>query len=89
MPAVSAIAKAPQNVTRTVALSTLAPPIWAPIAPRNARKINEAAETAGISQAAGDRAAVDSGRAAPTAKVAAEVNAAWIGRAAVISDMPS
>jgi hypothetical protein len=38
IPAVSAIANAPQNVTRTVARRILAPPAFAPIAPERARK---------------------------------------------------
>ena len=38
MPAVRAMANAPQNVTRAVARRTFAPPALAPIAPRRARK---------------------------------------------------
>ena len=45
MPAVSAIASAPQKVTRTVAFATFAPPARAPIAPSRARKPSDAIET--------------------------------------------
>ena len=45
MPAVSAIASAPQKVTRTVARTTLAPPALAPIAPSTARNTSAAPET--------------------------------------------
>ena len=44
IPAVSAIAKAPQKVSRAVALRTFAPAL-APITPRRARKPKDAAET--------------------------------------------
>lgn len=53
IPAVSAIAKAPQKVTRSVAIMTFAPPAFAPIAPRNARNSSEAADTTQTSEAAG------------------------------------
>ena len=45
MPAVSAIAKAPPNVTRRVARTMAAPPAFAPIAPKSARNKREAIET--------------------------------------------
>lgn len=45
MPAVTAMAAAPQNATRAVARGMAAPPALAPSAPRTARKTNEAAET--------------------------------------------
>ena len=89
MPAVRAIAKAPQNVTRAVARRTLAPPALAPIAPRSARKPNDAAETIGTSAPAGARTTISKGMAAPTENVAAEVSAACTGRAVVISEIPS
>src|SRR5690606_19058788 len=47
MPAVNAMAIAPQKVTRRVAVITLAPPALAPTAPSSAKKNNEAVETAG------------------------------------------
>ena len=76
MPAVSPIAKAPQNVTLIIALATLAPPALAPIAPRSARKHSEAAETIATSIEAGDTTAMSKGIAAPTENVAADVSAA-------------
>ncbi len=42
----SPIAKAPQKVTRHVARMTLAPPAFAPMAPKNARNSSEAADAA-------------------------------------------
>lgn len=53
MPAVSAMAKAPQKVTRTVAFTTFAPPALAPIAPSKERNSSDAAETSGTSWFAG------------------------------------
>lgn len=46
MPAVTAIAAAPQNATRAVARGMAAPPALAPSAPSTARKSSEAPETA-------------------------------------------
>ncbi|GJD38055.1 hypothetical protein OICFNHDK_0495 [Methylobacterium bullatum] len=45
MPAVTAMAAAPQKATRAVALGIAAPPTLAPSAPRTAKNTNEAAET--------------------------------------------
>ena len=45
IPAVTAVAKAPQKVTRTVAVGVSAPPFLAPTAPRRARKNKDAAAT--------------------------------------------
>ena len=45
--------------------------------------------TTGTSRPAGDTSTISSGMAAPTVKVAAEVSAAWIGRAVVASEIPS
>src|ERR1017187_771978 len=72
MPAVSAIAKAPQNVTRTVARRMSAPPVLAPIAPRSARKPEDAANTIGTSAYAGDTTTMSRGMAAPTENDAAD-----------------
>src|SRR5665811_2241432 len=83
MPAVRAIAKAPQNVTRTVARRTLAPPARAPIAPRTARKARDAADTMGTRALAGDTTTMSNGMTAPTENEAAEVSAACTGRAVV------
>src|ERR1017187_106422 len=89
IPAVRAIANAPQNVTRTVARKILAPPAFAPIAPRSARNPNEAANTIGTRTLVGDTTTMSKGMAAPMANDAAEVSAACTGRAVVISEIPS
>lgn len=89
IPAVMANAKAPQNVTRTVARRTFAPPALAPTAPRSARNTRDAAETIGISASAGDMAAMSNGMAAPVENMTADVRAACTGRVVVISDIPS
>lgn len=89
IPAVIAIANAPQKVTRAVARRMCAPPAFAPIAPRSARKPNDAAETMGTSAPAGDTTTMSKGMAAPTENITADVNAACTGRAVVISEIPS
>jgi hypothetical protein len=66
-----------------------APPVLAPRNPKTARKISDPAETIRIRRLDGDASTSASGAAAPAENVAAEVSAAWIGLAAVISDMPS
>lgn len=76
MPAVNAIAKAPQNVTRTVALAVPAPPALAPSAPSRANEINDVTATAGPITSLGRTKAVSRGKAARIAKVAADVRAA-------------
>ena len=88
-PAVKAMASAPQNVTRTVARPTSAPRAFAPTAPNSARNRSDASETATTRKGAGVMNTISKGSAAPIANVAAEVNAAWTGRAVVISEMPS
>ncbi|MDT4858722.1 hypothetical protein FQZ97_932030 [compost metagenome] len=89
MPAVRAMAKAPQKVTRTVAFTTFAPPALAPIAPSKERNSSDAAETSSTSCFAGASHTMASGIIAPTAKVRADVRAATIGLAVEISEMPS
>src|SRR5665213_924389 len=89
IPAVRAIARAPQNVTRAVARRMFAPPAFAPIAPRTARKPKDAANTIGTSAPGGDITTISKGIAAPTENDAAEVSAACTGRAVVISEIPS
>src|SRR6185436_10757120 len=89
MPAVRAMANAPQNVTRTVALRIFAPPALAPIAPNRARNAREAADTTGTSNLAGQIRTVRRGNKAPRVNIAADVKAATTGRAEVISEMPS
>ncbi len=88
-PAVSAIASAPQKVTRTVALHTGAPPTRAAKEPNIARKKSELPEIAQTSANRGTMRTSRSGRAAPAAKVPAEANAAWTGRALRVSDIPN
>src|ERR1051326_4327260 len=75
IPAVTAIANAPQKVTRSAPGATGAPPAYAAKPPSTARKAREVVETIGNRLASATMAAV-SGNAAPTAKLAAEVNAA-------------
>ena len=66
IPAVIAIARAPQKVTRIVAASMFAPPVLAPTAPRNARNSKDAAATDSASALTGARITASSGSAAPT-----------------------
>src|ERR1700737_132213 len=80
-PAVSAMASAPQNVTRIAPIVTPAPPAYAANPPRSARNTSEVPETSGIKPATGAMAVTKRGIAAPTAKLPADVKAACIGRA--------
>ena len=89
MPAVMAMANAPQNVTRVVARMMFAPPAFAPTAPSRARKPRDAMDTTGPRIRGGDTTTMSNGMAAPMENVAADVRAACTGRAAVISEMPS
>ena len=89
IPAVKAIASAPQDITRTVPHGTSAPPTFAPIAPRTARKPKDAADTMGTSAPAGDTTTMSKGMAAPKENDTADVSAACTGRAVVISEIPS
>ena len=66
MVAVKPIARAPQNTTRMVGLKTSAPPVFAPIIPSKARKVNDPTETTGSSHVDGERSARMRGPAAPT-----------------------
>ena len=88
-PAVSAIASAPQNVTRNAAFMTGAPPAWAPNPPKSARNTIDVAMTTGISAARGVSSTVINGIAAPTANVPADANAACTGLAVVRSEIPN
>lgn len=74
--AVRAMASAPQNVTRIAPTCTLAPPARAANPPKIARNTNEVPETTGIRLDPWTMAAATNGIAAPTAKLAADVNAA-------------
>ncbi len=76
MPAVMAMAKAPQKVTRRAARHGSAPPALAPTMPRIAKNPKDAADTAKGKDGPGTSAAITSGIAAPAVKVAAEVKAA-------------
>jgi hypothetical protein len=75
-PAVAAMARAPQNVTRIAPSRTFAPPARPASAPRSARNNSELPATRGIRAASGARAVTARGMAAPTAKLAADANAA-------------
>ncbi len=88
-PAVSAIARAPQNVTRAAARNTGEPPARAAKEPNSARKHNELPETIQTSAEVGTKTTIRSGMAAPTANVAAEASAACTGRALRVSEMPN
>ena len=79
IPAVKAIARAPQNTTLIVGRRIAAPPVLAPIMPSKARKTNEPIETVGISHADGERSVRTRGAAIAFASVAAcEVCAASV-----------
>jgi hypothetical protein len=75
-PAVTAIARAPQNVTRKAPTITPAPPARAAKPPRSARNINELPATSGITLAGETKVATKRGMTAPTAKLQADANAA-------------
>ena len=75
-PAVSAIASAPQNMTRIAPAIIPAPPARAASAPSSERNKSEVPATNGIRTAIGAIAATASGMVAPTAKLAAEAIAA-------------
>ena len=88
MPAVMPSATAPQKTTRTTGFSMAAPPVRALTAPKAPKKNSDAAETIGMRALGGARNTINKGRKAPTENVVAEVNAAWMGRAVVVSEMP-
>lgn len=67
MPAVSAKAMAPENVTRVTAFAMLAPPVAAPRAPGGARNTRDPSETAQISMSGGVMKTMTNGKDAPTA----------------------
>lgn len=76
MPAVTPIASAPQNETRVTAFATGALPARAEMPPNSARLPSDVAETTIAINLSGERNAVTSGNAAPTANVTADVRAA-------------
>ena len=67
-PAVTAMASAPQNVTRIAPTATPAPPARAARPPRMARNTSDVADTTGIRLESGDQGHRSKGMAAPTAK---------------------
>ena len=75
-PAVNAIARAPQKVTRAAAVIAGAPPTRAAREPNNARSKSEKPETPHMSADGGINRTIKRGRAAPTEKVPAEAKAA-------------
>ena len=75
-PAVSAIANAPQKVTRAMDFQMGAPPARAAKAPNKARKNSELPETTQTSLVVDTTKTSNNGKAAPTVKVAAEAKAA-------------
>jgi len=66
IPAVAAIAGAPQKVTRAMALPTGAPPVRAETPPSKARKPKDVQETTIGIRSVGDMKGVRSGAAAPS-----------------------
>lgn len=76
MPAVTAMANAPQKVTRIVAPIIMAPPACAPAAPSNVRNTNDAIKTDQTTSAVGTMSAMISGNAAPRENEAADARAA-------------
>jgi hypothetical protein len=75
-PAVKAMAKAPQKVTRAAAMITEAPPTRAARDPNSARNTSELPETAHMSADTGTNRTIRRGRTAPTENVTADANAA-------------
>src|SRR6185312_6860937 len=75
-PAVSTIAIAPQKVTRNAPMVTPAPPTCAANPPNNARNTSDVPATRKINPPAGAIALTNRGKAAPTAKLPADANAA-------------
>ena len=88
-PAVNAIAIAPQKVTRPIEGHTGDPPARAARKPSSARISRELPDTVRTRADTGSRKTSRSGRAATTTKDPAEASAACIGRALIVSVMPS
>src|SRR5215831_4759069 len=78
-PAVAAIARAPQSVTRPAPTHGDAPPAPAASAPRPARQKSDTADTASATLASGASITMRIGIAAPIENVAADANAACSG----------
>jgi hypothetical protein len=75
-PDVSAMASAPQKVTRIAEVNTGAPPARAASEPSSARNNSELADTTHISADTGTKTTTSRGSAAPTEKVPADAKAA-------------
>ena len=71
-PAVTAIARAPQKVTRSTAGMTDEPPVRAPNAPSAARQISDTIPTVGASRCGAASGTTATGAAAPVVKASAE-----------------
>lgn len=89
MPAVIAIARPPQNVTRIAPIITLAPPARAASPPISARTASDDRETKGINRACGAIAVTMRGIMAPRAKLHVAARDACNGRARNFSEIPS
>ena len=81
MPAVIAIATAPQDTTRTAAARRGAPPSRAPTSPSSPSAISVTTTVVPSRTPAGVTATAKSGSVAPAANESADVHAAWNGRA--------
>jgi hypothetical protein len=79
MPAVIAMASAPQNTTRSTGRSGAEPPVIAPAAPSAPRNTIEPSASPIATRCSGSSAASSKGRAAPAVNIAAEVSAATTG----------
>ena len=75
-PVVTAIASAPQKVTRSAPVATTAPPARAAAAPRSASEMSYVTATIKMRWPGGANTVTRSGKAAPIAKLAADASAA-------------
>ena len=89
MAAVAAIANAPQNVIRKMAFPIGAPPSDADSPPKEAKKTKLRMETTHGIALIGVKKVAICGRTAQMANEAADAKAAWMGLAAVMSEIPS
>jgi hypothetical protein len=89
VPAETAIANVPQKVTRIAAFRIGSPPAFALIAPKTASEARETTPIAAAMLPIGVTRAVKNGSAVPTAKYAADADAASTGRAAIVFDVPN
>ena len=89
MPAVTAIAAAPQARTRTIARRGGAPPSRAPTSPSSPSASSVTTTVTPTRADAGVTATASNGSAAPAENESADVHAAWNGRARRASSRPS